>query len=215
MGDLDNLKTRIEHLISELRDINDLLIRDINDPQKAVPISQVKEIESSIERMKKQGFSVPTELKELKVDLFSKHEKHKERKALYQNLQESIRSFIKSETPQRPKKSKMGRQDPDLSSARKSPSYEKPLGNKGNSNLEDYLIPVVKLMWSGRDHKQAFREIAEKLDVRYNTVSAQCTRTIGLTTEQFIEQVNSRTIADFLATKYPAQYQKINVELKS
>jgi type III secretory pathway component EscV len=70
-------------------------------------------------------------------------------------------------------------------------------------------------MWSGRNHKQAFREIAQKLDVRYNTVSSQCTRTLGLTTDEFIGQVNSKAIINLLERKYPDQYQKIIAELRS
>jgi len=85
---------------------------------------------------------------------------------------------------------------------------------KGNSNLEDYLIPVIKLMWNGHDHKEAFRIIKEKLNVRYNTVSSQCPRALGLTTEDFIERVESKTIVDLIEYKYPDQYQKIKLELK-
>jgi hypothetical protein len=103
---------------------------------------------------------------------------------------------------------------PIHTSSRKPPNYEKPLGSKGNSNLEDYLIPVIKLMWNGHDHKEAFRIIKEKLNVRYNTVSSQCTRALGLTTEDFIERVKSKTIVDLIEYKYPDQYQKIKSELK-
>jgi hypothetical protein len=53
---------------------------------------------------------------------------------------------------------------PIQTSSRKPPNYEKPLGSKGNSNLEDYLIPVIKLMWNGHDHKEAFRIINEKIN---------------------------------------------------
>jgi hypothetical protein len=70
-------------------------------------------------------------------------------------------------------------------------------------------------MWSGWGHKEAFREIAQKLDVRYNTVSAQCTRTLGLTTDELISQVNSKVIVDLLERKYPDQCQKIKAELKA
>ena len=53
---------------------------------------------------------------------------------------------------------------------------------------------VIKLIWDGRGYKEAFREIARKLDVRYNTVSSQCTRALELTTDEFIRQVNSKAI---------------------
>ncbi len=70
-------------------------------------------------------------------------------------------------------------------------------------------------MWNGLGHNEAFREIAQKLDVRYNTVSSQCTRALGLTTDEFISQVNSKAIVDLLEKKYSDQYQKIKAELKT
>jgi hypothetical protein len=77
-----------------------------------------------------------------------------------------------------------------------------------------YLIPVIKLMWSGHDHQEAFRLVAQKLDVRYNTVSSQCTRGLGLTTDDFIKRVESKTIVDLIEYKFPDRYQKIKSELK-
>ena len=90
MCHLDDLETRVERLISELSDIIQLLERDIGDSKKAVPFAQVKEIETSIERMKRQGLPVPTELKELKIKLISEHGRNQERIAFYHKLQESI-----------------------------------------------------------------------------------------------------------------------------
>ena len=80
--------------------------------------------------------------------------------------------------------------------------------------MEDYLIPVIKLMWSGCGHNEAFREISQKLDVRYNTVSSQCTRSLGLTTDEFITKVNTKEIINHLENKYPEQYQIIKTQLK-
>jgi len=213
MDSLDDLKTRIERTISELTNIIQLLEGDIADSKKSVSLGQVKEIETAIVRFKRQGLPVPTELNELKIKLFSRHERHKERIALYQKLQENIRGFIKQEVPRRPKRTRMSGPNANRSPYRRPFNYEKPLGSKGNSNLEDYLIPVVKLMWSGCGHKEAFRKIAQKLDVRYNTVSSQCTRALDLTTGEFISQVNSKIIVDLLKRKYPDQYQKIKTEL--
>ena len=215
MDSPDGLETRIERVISELTDIIQLLEGDITDSQKAVSLPQVKEIETSIERFKRQGLSVPTELNELKIKLLSRHEHHKERIALYQKLQESIRGLTPQETFRMPKTTMVGKPNAGRSPYRKPFNYEKPLGSKGNSNLEDYLIPVIKLTWIRRGHTEAFHEIAQKLDVRYNTVSAQCTKALGLTTDEFINQVNSKAIVDLLESKYPDQYQKIKSELKT
>lgn len=171
MGNLDDLKLRIERVISEVKDIIKLFELEIADPRKDVSFHQVKEIEASIERLKKQGIPVPEELKQLKLKLFSTYEIHNELLSLYNKFLARILGLTSSETLQKPTKKdrapKTGR-----SFYRKPPNYEKPLGSKGNSNLEDYLIPVIKLMWSGQDHREAFRQIAKKLDVRYNTVSS-------------------------------------------
>ena len=197
MDNLDDLKLRIERIISEVKDIIKLFEMEIADPRKAVSFRQVKEIEASIERLKRQGLPVPEELKQLKLKLFSTYEIHKEFLSLYNEFLGSIHGLTSSETPQKLARTisepKTGR-----SSYRKPPNYERPLGSKGNSNLEDYLIPVIKLMWNGHNHREAFRQIAKKLDVRYNTVSAQCTRALGLTTDEFINQVKSKTIVDLI-----------------
>jgi hypothetical protein len=79
MDSLDDLKTRIERVISELTDIIQLLEGDIANSKKAASLGQVKEIETSIARFKRQGLPVPTELTELKIKLFSRHEHHNER----------------------------------------------------------------------------------------------------------------------------------------
>ena len=125
----------------------------------------------------------------------------------------SIHGLTSSETLQKaPKKNRASKTA--RSSYRKPANYEKPLGSKGNSNLEDYLIPVIKLMWNGHNHREAFRQIAKKLDVRYNTVSSQCTRALGLTTDEFINLVKSKTIVDLIEKKYPDQYHIIKTQLK-
>ena len=213
MDRLDDLKTRIERIIFELAEINQILERDVADSGKTVFFGQVKEIEASIDRLKRQGLPVPTELKELKLTLFSRHEHYQERIAHYQKLQQSIRGFIKQETPRIPGRTRTSEINAGRSTYRRPFNYEKQLGSKGYSNLEDYLIPVIKLMWSGRNHKQAFREIAQRLDVRYNTVSSQCTRALDLTTDEFIRQVGSRAIIALLERKYPDQYQRIKSHL--
>jgi len=187
---------------------------EIADPRKAVSFRQVKEIESSIERLKRQGLPVPEELKQLKLKLFSTYEIHKEFLSLYNKFLASIRGLTSSKTIQKPSESRV--REPEVGQApyRKPPNYEKPLGSKGYSNVEDYLIPVIKLMWRGDNHRQAFRQIAKKLDVRYNTVSSQCTRALGLTTDGFINKVNSKTIVDLIEIKFPDKYQIIKDQLK-
>lgn len=211
--DVDELGKRIEHLISELQEITQSLKSDITNQEKSVSFEQVKEIESTILRLSRQGLPVPAELKELKIKLLSAHEHHKKRITLYQKLQAGIADLHEKANPRMPKRTLVIHPKTTGYPYRKPSKVERPLGGKGNSNLDDYLIPVIKLMWKGSDHTTAFSKIAQVLDVRYNTVSSQCTRALDLTTDEFVRQVNSKAIVSLLKKKYPDQHQKINVEL--
>ncbi len=200
MDQLDDLEKHVNELVSELSEIIQRLQKDIDDAKKAVSFDQVKEIESSINRMKRQGIPIPPELKALKIKLFSEHEAHQRRIALHNKIQERIGGLLQRETHRGQRQTRTVKPKPGGLSHRKPSNYEKPLGSKGYSNLEDYLIPVIRLMWSGLDHKAAFRSIAQELDVRYNTVSSQCTRALDLTTDEFIQQVKSTIDCRFART---------------
>jgi hypothetical protein len=215
MEQLDALEKQVNELISELSDIIQRLKNDIDDAKKSISFDQVKEIENSIARMEKYGIPVPPELKAIKIKLLSEHDLHLSRISLHSRIQERIGGLLQRRTPLGARRTPL--LDPKAGglSSRKPSNYEKPLGSKGYSNLEDYLIPVIRLMWSGLDHKAAFRNIAQKLDVRYNTVSSQCTRALDLTTDEFIRQVNSKSIIELLEQKFPEQCRLIAAELKS
>jgi len=214
MDQLKDLEKHVKELVSELSEIITNLQRDIADVQKADSFKQLKKIENTIASMKREGIPVRPELTELKIKLLSEHELHQGRIALHNKIQERIGGLLKRETPLGQRRTRTVNPKPVGLTHRKPPKYEKPLGSKGYNNLEDYLIPVIRLMWSGLDHKAAFRSIAQKLDVRYNTVSSQCTRALDLTTDEFIRQVKSKSIVDLLERKYPDQYRRIKAELK-
>jgi len=214
MDQLDDLEKHVNELVAELSEIIQRLQKDIADAKKAVSFDQVKAIENSIARMKRQGIPVPSELNALKIKLFSEHELHQGRIALHNKIQERIGGLLQRETPRGQRRTRIVNPKPGSLSHRKPSNYEKPLGSKGYNNLEDYLIPVIRLMWSGLDHKEAFRSIAQKLDVRYNTVSSQCTRALDLTTDEFIRQVKSKSIVDLLERKYQDQYRRIKADLE-
>lgn len=199
MFNLDELKSRIEQVISELKEILSFFDKEMSDPRKG--FQAAKEIEKTIERLKMKELPVPEELNRLKLQLASSQEEDEQLVALYREFLYTLGRLSSSRAPDRPADLGKGRKIGQLGH-RKPPEYEKPLGTKGYSNLENYLIPVIKLMWGGHDHKEAFRQIARKLDVRYNTVSAQCTRTLGLTREEFDRQVQARTIVHLLRRKY-------------
>ncbi len=68
-------------------------------------------------------------------------------------------------------------------------------------------------MRNGKSHKEVFRTVAEKLKVNYNTVSAQCTRGLGISTQEFIEHVRSGRIIQIMKNKYSDKRELIEREL--
>lgn len=101
MDNLEDLKSRIELVISEVKDIIELFETEIADPRKAISLHQVKEIEASIERFKRRNLPVPEELKQLKLKLFSTYGNHEEFLSLYNKFLSSIHGLTSSETPQK------------------------------------------------------------------------------------------------------------------
>lgn len=87
---------------------------------------------------------------------------------------------------------------------------------KGRGNLDglvDYVIPAIKMIRNGTRHSDVFHQLAEKLNVRYQTVNAQCTIALNINTEQFIEMVNTGQISEFLKNKFPYRQDVIQREL--
>ena len=211
---MDNLQSRIEHVISEAKGIMKIFESVFADSNRTVSFKQVKEIEKTVEKFKKQNLPVPEELKNLKLALLSKHENHKEMTAMYNKFQQNLKNIASSVIIQKNRSFQNKETIIRCSAYRKPANYEKPLGSKGNTNLEHYLIPVIKLMWSGHIHTEAFRQIAKKLDVRENTVSAQCTRALGLSTDQFVNYVKSKEIINILKRKFFDKKYLIDTELR-
>ena len=90
---------------------------------------------------------------------------------------------------------------------------QRDLGRKGYEQIDHYIIPVIRLIKSGREHTEVFHEIAKKLDVTYQTVSAQCTRQLKLTTNKFLEYVENGQILNLLEIKYPNKKGILRKEL--
>ena len=87
-------------------------------------------------------------------------------------------------------------------------------GNGPYDHLQDYLIPVIRLMRNGKSHTETFHAIAEKLGVTYGTVSARCTRDLGFSSvSEFIEHVESGRIIRIIKNKFPEDIGLIDKEL--
>ena len=95
-------------------------------------------------------------------------------------------------------------QEPSRSGTKKEREVKK--GPQGNEQVKDYLIPAIQLMRNGKSHTEAFHLRAKALSVKYNTVSAQCTRALGLSTQEFIEHVKSGQIIQIIKDKYPEHH---------
>ena len=93
-------------------------------------------------------------------------------------------------------------------------SQWRPMGRRGNEQLTDYLIPVIRLIKSGVKHPDAFRRIADNLHVRQQTAQAECTVQLDhISTEKFVELIKSNQIKSFLKEKFPDKASLIEKEL--
>ena len=68
---------------------------------------------------------------------------------------------------------------------------KRPLGPKGNDQLSDYVIPIIHLIRKGVKHSVAFRQIAEKLNVTYQTANDRCARGLDISTIEFVDLVKA------------------------
>ena len=103
---------------------------------------------------------------------------------------------------------------PSSPTLRKESGEGEKKGPQGNKQVEHYLIPVIQLMRNGKSHIEAFHSVAKDLKVEYNTVSAQCTRGLRLSSvSTFIEHVQSGQIIEIIKDKYPRDRELITSEL--
>ena len=85
-------------------------------------------------------------------------------------------------------------------------------GPQGNNQLEAYIIPVIQLM-KNKSHTEAFKCVAEELDVQDSTARSVCTRGLGINIEEFKEHVKSGQIIQIIKDKYPEHRELITREL--
>ena len=211
MMEIDQFKKRIESVVNECKEILEIIDSELEKSNNA-SFQQIKEIEATILRFDKQGLQVPNGLKQLKLKLLADYENRKQIITLKQLVFNRMKEIFSHEASMLQKD--VFERKNKRASRKRSANYQRPSGGKGYTNLEDYLIPVIKLMNQGIEYKKAFHKVKNQLDVRYTTVSAQCIRTLGLTTDQFVLQVQSGKIIDLLESKYPEKIQLIREELK-
>jgi len=80
-------------------------------------------------------------------------------------------------------------------------------------HFADYLIPAIRMIKKGIKHNDVFNEIATKLGVTYQTVNAQCTRTLKISTERFVDLIKTNKIKSFLKDRFPSKADYIEREL--
>ncbi len=79
--------------------------------------------------------------------------------------------------------------------------------------LPDYVIPVIRLIKNGMSHTDAFKQRAKELNVTPPTVSSQCTRSLNISTKEFVGLVESNRIKSFLKERFPDKASLIEQEL--
>ena len=110
----------------------------------------------------------------------------------------------------------MSQLDPEVEQPSKGGNNDNPRpgGRKGFEQVKDYLIPVIQRMRNGESHTEAFQSVAEKLDVAKQTVQAQCTTRLTLSTQKFVDHVQSGKIIQLIKNRYPQQTELIKRALE-
>jgi len=155
--------------------------------------SEIKNLEKQYETIRSQIDQKKNELSDLERDKDEKIKDLKKQNSFY--LSESIVSILSA------------------SSELNQFGYKKPLGRKGYKQFVDYLIPVIHLIKKGMKHTDAFRQIAEKLGVTKQTVQAECTVSLNISTERFVDLIKTNRIKPFLKEIFPYKADLIEREL--
>jgi len=206
-----DLNEKVDHIINECNEVLRALegLLEVCSPSS---FRQAKEIDETITRLKRQGIPVPVGLTEMRLKLLGDSGEYEHLSSLVADFHEKIAGMLTHPLFCNHQVSQ-NRNKKEHSKGMDSVNHEKPLGSKGNSNLEDYLIPVISLMNVGSSHTEAFRSVANRLDVRESTVRSQCTRALNLSVDGFVSHVTSGKIIDLLERKYPSRVALIRQKL--
>ena len=140
------------------------------------------------------------ELKELK-------NRPVDKKLIFNSVRNKVMHLLQREAQD------VGLQPGDNDDSNDKPDNGRGSGPRGNDNVTDYLISVIRLMRNGKSHTEAFRLVAKKLNVNSTTVASQCTRALRLSTQEFKEHVESGRIVQIIKNKYPDKRELIEREL--
>lgn len=206
-----DLNEKVDHVINECNEILRTL-EGLLEECSSSSFRQAKEIDETIARLKRQGIPVPVKLTEMRLELLGDYGEYEHLSSLVADFHEKIAGLLTHSLFCNLRVSQ-NRKKKEHSKGMDSVNHEKPLGSKGNSNLEDYLIPVISLMNEGSSHTEAFRSVANGLGVREATVRSQCTRALNVSVDGFVSHVTSGKIIDLLERKYPSQVALIRREL--
>ena len=88
---------------------------------------------------------------------------------------------------------------------------KRPRGRKGYKQLPDYVIPVIKLIKNGMSHTDVFKQRAKELKVTPATVGSECTRSLNISTEEFVGLVKSNKIKSFLKERFRESRDKVSL----
>lgn len=204
----------IDILAQEIDSICDRLIEFLGKDHviSGSAVDNAKKMRKSREGKQKIQTTLPevweeiiNEPNELLVDLLIEET---ERKCGFKPNEQQAKSFINKITrPTGPLPARTTRQS---SSGR---TTKRPRGPKGNHLLPDYVIPVIRLIKNNMSHTDAFKLRAKELSVATSTVSSQCTRSLNLSTNEFIELLESNKIKSFLKRRFPEKASYLEQEL--
>jgi hypothetical protein len=188
----------VEHIEEREKEISNIK-KDIQSLELSYQ-NRIAGLDGEIKSLEKQAESIRLQIDQKKTELSNlardKDEKIKDLKK--QNL------FYLSE----PKL-----YTPSVSSEQNSLDQKRPLGRKGYEHFADYLIPVIHLIKKGVKHADAFNQIADKLGVAKQTVQAECTVTLNISTQRFVDLIKTNEIKSFLKDRYPHKADYVEREL--
>lgn len=194
------MKEEIKSAFELIEDEIEMLLENFDINELREKQSKIRILEKNINDLYEAEIEAGrTELQhkkdQLEMELEEYQEVRQELKEIYDSLK-NLTEMLKNEKIVKYKPGKTGKR-----------------GRKGNTNLEDYLLPVIELIKQGDEYKSAFHKIKEGLGVKYTTVSAQCTRQLGLNTEEFVSYVENGEILSLLKDKFPEKRELIEQEL--
>lgn len=203
----DNTIEKIERVLSKqfMEDIDGIIAEHIEEREREIS-SIKKEIQSLESQYQEKIENLSNQIKILEEQLKSLQPQIEQKKTDLADLEREKDEKVKE------------LKEHNLFHLSETKSYDRLIYSDPNPHMRrydhfaDYLIPAIRMIKKGVKHNDAFKELAVKLGVKYQTVSAQCTRTLKISTERFVDLIKTNRIKTFLKERFPNKADYIERE---